>query len=151
MKFAAAILETGDSFLHLESTEVNQETTEDIDGREQYSDYRKKAQGLEEKVPDYFTAAETLMENPFILYHEELLRPEAYSEAEKNLEALKQTAGRKLSDSEKDSVVKTAMKETEAFPRKAIDKEELVDRLYIDVYDERPDSLKLRRKGLSNS
>lgn len=147
MKFAAAVLETGDSFLHLETTEVSEDTTiEEMEGREQYSDYRQKAQGLEQDVPDYFSAAETLMDNPFTLYSEELLRDEAYREAERNLEALRQTAGRELSESEKDSVVLTAMKETESFPRKAIDKGELVDRLYIDVYDERPDSVKPRRK-----
>lgn len=147
MKFVTALLEKGDSFLHLEQAAVDEETASEIGGRQNYRDYREEIKAIDEKLPNYHTAARKLMQKPFRLYREELLRPEAAEEAARNLEALRETAERPLSENEKASIVRTAMNETESFPRRAIDKGELLDRMYVDVYDERPSTMRERREA----
>jgi hypothetical protein len=151
MKYVAAILETGDSFLHLENEKIDEETAKEIGGRQTYREYRRKAESLDsDGLPNYHTSARELMQKPFQLYREELLRPEALEKASRSLEALREITERPLNENERASIVRTAMKETEPFPRRAIDKGELLDRMYVDVYEERPYTVKRRPQSLNS-
>ena len=134
----AALLETGDSFLHLEQQEISPGTAQELetDRRISYSEYVEQALQTGEKLPNYHSIAEKLAENPSILYENNLLRPEASKQIDESLQILGANVDRSLNHGEIKSVIKTAMKDTEAFPRKAIDKEKLVERLYIDIYAE---------------
>ena len=138
----AAMLDTGDSFLHLEKQQINMETAEELDyttGKTGYSEYIEKALQTGERLPNYHSVAEKLIEEPSIIYENSLLRPEAEKQVEEGLKLLKTNRDRSLESSEIEGVVSTAMKETEAFPQKAIDKEELLDRMYMEVYvEDRP-------------
>jgi len=138
----AAMLDTGDSFLHLEQQQIDMETAEELDyttGKTGYSEYIEKALQTGERLPNYHSVAEKLIEEPSIIYENSLLRPEAEKQVEEGLKLLKTNRDRSLESSEIEGVVSTAMKETEAFPRKAIDKEELLDRMYMEVYvEDRP-------------
>lgn len=138
----AAMLDTGDSFLHLEKQQIDMETAEELDyttGKTGYSEYIEKALQTGERLPNYHSVAEKLIEEPSIIYENSLLRPEAEKQVEEGLKLLKTNRDRSLESSEIEGVVSTAMKETEAFPRKAIDKEELLDRMYMEVYvEDRP-------------
>lgn len=141
----AALLDTGDSFLHLEQQQIDMETAEELDyssGRKGYGEYVEKALQTGEKLPNYHSVAEKLAEDPSIVYENDLLRPEAENQVEQGLRILERNRDRPLNDSEIEAVVSTAMKETEAFPRRAIDKEELLDRMYMEIYvEDGPSSL----------
>ena len=138
----AAMLDTGDSFLHLEKQQIDMETAEELDyttGKTGYSEYIEKALQTGERLPNYHSVAEKLIEEPSIIYENSLLRPEAEKQVDQGLKVLEANRERPLNDSEIEAVVSTAMKDTEAFPRKAIDKEELLDRMYMEVYvEDRP-------------
>jgi len=138
----AALLDTGDSFLHLEQQKTDTETAEGLgysEGKIRYSEYVEKALQTGEQVPNYHSVAEKLVENPSILYENDLLRDEAMRQIDEGLQVLAANRDRSLNDAEVEAVVTTAMNDTEAFPRRAIDKGEVVDNLYIEVYsDERP-------------
>ena len=138
----AAMLDTGDSFLHLEQQQIDMETAEELDyttGKTGYSEYIEKALQTGERLPNYHSVAEKLIEEPSIIYENSLLRPEAEKQVDQGLKVLEANRERPLNDSEIEAVVSTAMKDTEAFPRKAIDKEELLDRMYMEVYvEDRP-------------
>ena len=141
----AALLDTGDSFLHLEQQEIDMDTAEELDytsGKTGYSEYVEKALRTGEKLPNYHSVAEKLLEDPSITYRNDLLRPEARRQTEEGLKILEANRDRSLNHSEIEAVVSTAMKDTEAFPRKAIDKGEVLENLYIEVYvDERPSNI----------
>ena len=140
----AAMLDTGDSFLHLEQQQIDMETAEELDyttGKTGHSEYIEKALHTGERLPNYHSVAEKLTEEPSIIYENSLLRPKAEKQVDQGLKVLEANRERPLNDSEIEAVVSTAMKDTEAFPRKAIDKEKLLDQMYMEVYvDENPSS-----------
>ncbi|PSH00586.1 MAG: hypothetical protein BRC30_02775 [Nanohaloarchaea archaeon SW_7_46_7] len=130
-----ALLETGNSFLHLEQQEISPETAQELEtGRRiSYSEYVEQALQTGEKLPNYHSITEKLAENSSILYENNLLRPEASKQVSESLKILDGNVDRSLNHGEIEAVVTTAMN-SEAFPRKAIDKEKLVEKLYIDIY-----------------
>lgn len=137
----AAMLDTGDSFLHLERQEISEETVRELGYRDTtdiqaYNDYMDAAlrSRTEEHLPNYHSVAETLVEQPSLLYEQDLLRPETEQQADSRMEELRGTAGRSLNAPELEAITQKAMKDTQAFPRRAIDKEELLDRLHIGLY-----------------
>ena len=135
----AAILDTGDSFLHLEQQQIDMETAEELDystGKTSYGEYVEKALKTGERLPNYHSVAEKLVEEPSIIYENGLLRPEAEKQVDQGLKVLEANRDRSLNDSEIEAVVSTAMKDTETFPRRAIDNEELLDRMYMEAYVE---------------
>ena len=137
----AAMLETGDSFLHLEGQEINEETAEKLGYRPEktveYDEYVSKAldSSIDQDMINYHTLAQRLIEEPQILYEENLLRPETYEQVEKHLDLLRSNRDRSLNISEIQAVINTTMDEANPFPRKAIDKEKLLENIYIGVYD----------------
>lgn len=148
----AAMLDTGDSFLHLEKQEIKEETAIELGYRDtrdvqSYSNYINEALqvGTEEHLPNYHTVAEKLLEEPDLLYEQGLLRPETENQVKKHRELLKETAERPLTSSELGSITLTAMKDTQKFPQRAIDKEELLDRLYVGLYSTEEISASLPR------
>lgn len=137
----AAMLETGDSFLHLEGQEINEETAEKLGYRPEktveYDEYVSKAldSSIDQDMINYHTLAQRLIEEPQILYEENLLRPETYEQVEKHLDLLRSNRDRSLNLSEIQAVINTTMDEANPFQRKAIDKEKLLENIYIGVYD----------------
>lgn len=133
----AAMLDTGDSFLHLQKQDIDTETAEKLDynpGKKGYEEYVEKALETGETLPNYHSLTEKLMEEPSLLYENNLLRHDAEKQIDQGLKMLEANRERSLNDAELNAVVSTAMKDTEVFPRKAIDKGKVLENLNIEVY-----------------
>ncbi|MFB6175428.1 MAG: hypothetical protein ABEJ87_05685 [Candidatus Nanohalobium sp.] len=137
--FVAAVLERGDRFELMDAAPA--EGVEDLmKGLESYENYREVLRAVPEDVeaPDYFSAAEKAVRmiehEPMEMYMEGLLRPEVEERIEEQQALLRNNRDRELEEDEKSAIATTAVNE-EAFPRRALDKEEFLDRLYIGTYD----------------
>ncbi len=137
--FIAAVLDRGEGFELMDATQA--EGIEDLlRGLESYDSYRETLRAVPEDVnaPDYFSAAEEAVRmierEPMEMYREGLLRPEVEERIEEHQALLRSNRDRELEEDEKSAIATTAVNE-EAFTRRALDKEEFLDRLYIGMYD----------------
>lgn len=131
----ASLLETEEG-LELLNHHVLEDTPDTGYGeRQAYRQFRNKTLGKRRKtdLPGYIDSANQLTEQPLEAYRQGLLKPEVAEEIDRHLNLLRENRERTLNLSEKEAVVSTAMKE-QVVPRQALDKEELLDRMYIAVY-----------------
>lgn len=118
---------------------------EDIGGLEGYEDYRERRENHSSEADsiDYHSVVDEIIDEYILLYEEGLLEEEIETRAQADTRFLASNRDRSLNDSEIGAVVSTAMKKEDFFPKKALDKEEIVDRLYVGLYRslaETPDS-----------
>ncbi|MFB6114716.1 MAG: hypothetical protein ABEK04_00345 [Candidatus Nanohalobium sp.] len=113
-----------------------------LEDRETYREYRDRRleTGAGSELFDYHSLAQELISDPLFLYDEGLLEDEVYENAAKDIHFLDANRDRPLNRSELEAVVSTAMKEEDFFPKKALDKEEFVDRVYVGLYSSLADT-----------
>lgn len=127
-------------------------TGEDIGTLEEYEDYRQRRELFSPEADsiDYHRVVDEIIDEYIFLYEEGLLEEDIETRADADMRFLASNRERSLNDSEIGAVVSTAMKKDGFFPKKAVDKEELVDRLYVGLYSslaDTPDSAVSEQDG----
>jgi len=132
-----AILETGETGIPIEQETLTQKQAQTLGYRPQnYREFTEKA--LENNifdVPNYHTVADKLLETPSLLYEQELIQEQVKNEIDRHLDLLRENRDRTLNKSEMDAVISTSLNERIA-PKRSLDKQEIIDRLYMNVYRE---------------